>query len=359
VVGLTRRLVFANNYSMTKAFRDVAAGRYPRQHLYGADALAAAGWDVTVAPYAETGLAPSLTRRMRWRAGDLGQQGAVVRSRLHGRVACYAAEPNTLAAVAYLHGVKLWRGPVVTVLHTVPRRTARTVALLRGYDAILCLSSYVRDELLERFDLDPARVAWAAWGPDLGFAGYRATPAAPGDRVVSSGKTNRDQQTLLAALDGARTPATVYARSPRGLPAVDGVELVTDETHEETVEPDGPKFSYGHVLKDLVAASVVAIPLRDPDVISGLSELNDALALGKPVVVTRTEHLRDVDVERIGCGFVVDAGDVQGWRRALTTLRDDPVMRERMGARGRAFAESEWNAGIFGTAVVEALASVT
>lgn len=357
MVGLTRRLVFANNYSMTKAFRDVAAGTYPRQHLYGADALADAGWDVTVAPYAESGAAAALTRRMRWRAGDLGQQGAVVRSRLHGRVACYAAEPNTLAAVAYLHGLKVWGGPVVTVLHTVPRDTARARALLRGYDVIVCLSSYVRDGLVERFGLSPEVVRWAAWGPDLGFPGYRAVP---GERVVSSGKTNRDQRTLLAALDGARgIPATVYARSPRDLQATDGVELVTDETHEETVEPDGPKFSYGHVLKDLVAASVVAIPLRDPDVISGLSELNDALALGKPIVVTRTEHLRDVDVERIGCGFTVDAGDVRGWREALTRLRDDPALRQEMGAKGRAFAEQQWNADVFGRAVVEALASVT
>jgi glycosyltransferase involved in cell wall biosynthesis len=276
---------------------------------------------------------------------------------MHGRVACYAAEPNTLAAVAYLHGVKVWHGPVVTVLHTVPRRTGRTAALLRGYDAIVCLSSYVRDGLLDRFPhLDPATVRWAAWGPDLGFPGYRAVT---GDKVVSSGKTNRDQPTLLAALDGTGIEATVYARTPRGLPAPDGVELVTDETHEETVEPEGPKFSYGHVLKDLVAASVVAIPLRDPDVISGLSELNDALALGKPVVVTRTEHLRDVDVERIGCGFAVEAGDVRGWRTALTTLRDDPAVRSAMGARGRAFAEEQWNAGVFGRAVVEALASVT
>lgn len=342
------RVVFANNYSMTKAFADVRAGVYPAQHLYGADALARNGWDVAVAPFSAR--SDALAKRLRYGLGDLGQEAYVVRAR---RLA-YSGEPNSLALLAYLRALRLRRRALVTVLHTVPRRTARTALQLRGYDRVICLSSYVRERLLATFDLDPARVSWAPWGPALDFPGY--VPA-PGAAVVSSGKTNRDQATLLAALEGL--PGVVYARSPRGLSAPAGVELVTDETHEDTVEPGGPKFSYGHVLKDLVRASVVAIPLRDPDKISGLSELNDALALGKPVVVTRTPHLRDVDVEAIGCGCWVDPGDVDGWRAALTRLHGDPALRASMGAAGRAFAEERWNAAIFGTAVTEALASVS
>ncbi len=341
------RVVFANNYSMTKAFADVARGVYPAQHLYGADALARAGWDVAVAPFSAR--SDELAKRLRYVAGDLGQEAYVVRARR----AAYSGEPNSLALLAYLRGLRLRRRPLVTVLHSVPRRTARTALQLRGYDRVICLSSYVRDELLAAFGLDPERVSWAPWGPALDFPGY--VPAGE-DAVMSSGKTNRDQATLLAALEGL--PGVVYARSPRGLSVPDGVELVTDETHADTVEPGGPKFSYGHVLRDLVRASVVAIPLRDPLKISGLSELNDALALGKPVVVTRTPHLRDVDVEAIGCGWWVEPGDVAGWRTALRRLHDDPALRARMGAAGRAFAEERWNAAIFGQRVVEALASV-
>ena len=337
------RVVFANNYSMTKAFADVARGVYPAQHLYGADALARAGWDVAVAPFSAR--SDALARRSRYWLGDLGQQAHAVRS------AAYAGDLNSLALLSYLRALRLRRRPVVAVLHTVPRRTARTALLLRGYDAVLCLSSYVRDTVRETFGVE---AVFAPWGPALDFPGYVPVD---GEAVVSSGKTNRDQATLLAALDGI--PGVVYARSPAGFTPPATVELVTDETHEDVCEPGGPKFSYGHVLRHLVAASVVAIPLRDPAKISGLSELNDALALGKPVVVTRTEHLRDVDVAAIGCGFVVDAGDVEGWRAALTRLHGDPALRAEMGARGRAFAEERWNAAIFGRAVVETLASVT
>lgn len=341
------KVVFANNYSMTRAFADVARGRYPAQHLYGADALARAGWDLAVAPFSDR--SDALAKRLRYVAGDLGQEAYIVRS----RSLAYAGEPNSLALLAYLRGLRVRRRPLVTVLHSVPRRTARTALQLRGYDRVICLSSYVRESLLDTFGLDPDRVSWAPWGPALDFAGYVPEP---GQAVVSSGKTNRDQATLLAALEGL--PGVVYARSPRGLTVPDGVELVTDETHEDVIDPAGPKFSYGHVLRDLVRASVVAIPLKDPFKISGLSELNDALALGKPVVVTRTPHLRDVDVEAVGCGVWVEPGDVEGWRTALRRLCSDDALRARLGAAGRAFAEERWNARIFGQAVVEALASV-
>src|SRR5688500_9208658 len=140
---------------MTKAFRDVAAGGYPRQHLYGADAIARAGWDVAVAPFSAR--SEALARRLRYRVGDLGQEAYVLRA----RAAAYSGEPNSLAGVAYLRGLRLRRRPLVTVLHTVPRRTARTALLLRGYDRVICLSTYVRDALLAAFDLDPARVTWA------------------------------------------------------------------------------------------------------------------------------------------------------------------------------------------------------
>jgi len=337
------RVVFANNYSMTKAFRDVAAGVYPAQHLYGADALRAAGWDLRVAPFSER--SDALARKAKYRLGDPWQQAFAMRT----RGVAYSGDPNSLAGLAYLRGLHLHFRPLVAVVHTVPRRTLRTRRLLGGYDRIVCLSTYVRDALRETFGIE---AVFAPWGPALDFPGYVATE---GERVVSSGKTNRDQPTLLAALGDRK--ATVYARSPRGLHVPPGVELVTDETHEDTVEPGGPKFSYGHVLRDLVAASVVAIPLEDPAKISGLSELNDALALGKPVIVTRTPHLTDVDVEAIGCGYWVEACDVDGWRAALERL-DDPAERERMGKAGRAFAEQEWNAALFGQAIVDTLASL-
>jgi glycosyltransferase involved in cell wall biosynthesis len=107
------------------------------------------------------------------------------------------------------------------------------------------------------------------------------------------------------------------------------------------------------VIDDMRDASVVAIPMAT-DRLLGLTELADALALGKPVVVTRSEFL-DVDVEAIGCGRFVEPGDVEGWAAALSELMGDTDLRRRMGAAARDYAESSCNERMFGEIVVAAL----
>ena len=99
-------------------------------------------------------------------------------------------------------------------------------------------------------------------------------------------------------------------------------------------------------MDDLRDAAVVAIPIANTDTVVGLTELNDALALGKPVVMTKNEFI-DVDIEAIGCGISVAPGDTEGWRRALDSLMGNPSRRRAMGRAGREFAVREWNYELF------------
>jgi glycosyltransferase involved in cell wall biosynthesis len=182
----------------------------------------------------------------------------------------------------------------------------------------------------------------ARWGPDLAYPLYTPT----GDElIVSAGQTARDQATLLRALNGSALGARVYA-GDADVPDVEGTEVVR-----------GQPRHYAEVLEDLRRASVVAIPLRPDDRLLGLTELNDALALGKPVVMTRTQAV-DLDPECIGCGFSVAPGDAAGWRAALERLASDESLRAQLGARGREFAEREHNADVFRAQLVEAVRSV-
>ena len=83
-----------------------------------------------------------------------------------------------------------------------------------------------------------------------------------------------------------------------------------------------------------------------PARLTGLTEAVDALALGKPIVATRSPYF-PFDIEAIGCGLWVDAGDADGWTRAIERLMGDPGARAEMGAAGRRFAEREWNYDAF------------
>ena len=164
--------------------------------------------------------------------------------------------------------------------------------------------------------------------------------------MVSAGKTNRDIPTLLEALRRSRQPARVYSTSP-GLSDVANARVISPQSQGR------PLFEFGEVLEDMRRASIVAIPIADPERLTGLSELNDAMALEKPVIVTRSPQL-DLDIEEIGCGIWVNQGNADAWTRAIERLASDPAGAAEMGRNGRRFAESAWNNDLFGRGVVDA-----
>jgi len=61
----------------------------------------------------------------------------------------------------------------------------------------------------------------------------------------------------------------------------------------------------------------------------------EAMAAGKPVVVTNVRGNRDL-VEHGDDGFLVELGDVEGLAQALLQLIRNPGLREKMGQAGRA-----------------------
>jgi glycosyltransferase involved in cell wall biosynthesis len=343
------RVCFSNNYSTALTERRCAAGTYPRQHLYGLGHLRLAGFDVEVREPRQREAVAWLSRTARGRIGDLHQlPRAVARGRAD--TVDVAAEPWHVAALAQLRA-KGWRQqPLVTIVHAPIRVSAFSRRLMAGMDAVLCMSAALRDRVLEDFGRDDTTTIWAPWGPDLSFVGYRSTGET---HVVSTGKTMRDPATLMAALEGTGIPARVYGATR----SVDKAEAVIPQGHSDLGGGKVPQFSYEQVLPDLRSAAIVAVPLASDDRLAGLSEIADALALGKPLVVTRSRWL-DVDVERVGCGIAVNAGDVAGWRSALEQLWHDPERRQAMGRAGREFAQREFNADLFGGAVVRAVQQV-
>jgi glycosyltransferase involved in cell wall biosynthesis len=339
------RVVFSNNYPMDVARRLCAERRYPRQHLYGTHVLEAGGIGVDYAPFSYSSPLYRASARLGWRLGDLHQEWTIAR-RSGARMAAYAGEPHHVAGLSLARRAGVFRHPLVAVVHQEANGP------LRGVDVAVCLSRRVRDRL--HADGHPDAV-WAPWGPDLDLPAYTPTGAT---HVVSTGKSGRDLPTLLAALDGLGVPAKVYALPPLPTNVPPGVELVTTDRHEDHGGGDAPQFAFERVIEDVRSASVVAIPLLRTDRLTGLTELCDALALAKPVVMTRTPYV-DVDLAAVGCGVWVEPGDVRGWRDALRDLASDPAAAAEMGANGRAYAEREWNAEAFGRVVAGVVRLVT
>lgn len=328
-------VAFGMNYPADEARRLWAEGRYPGSHLWGGASLEAAGHVVRYVGLGRHG-------RARTQAGArlqsvLGRRVPQLSAATSGADVVLAGDPSTFAALALLRRAGLLRRPVVAVVHPSASTSAVMARVLRSYDVVVCLSRETHRVLVGVLGRDPARTLLAPYGPDLSWVGYQPRP---GLRVVSSGKTHRDEQVLLHALRATGLAARVHTRDHVGTTQLEQVEHVG-------------LASYPVVLGDLQTARIVAIPLLRTDGTFGITELNDALALGKPVIMTRNPHI-DLDVEKVGCGRLVAPGDVAAWVAALREL-DDPQLSHEMGQRGRAFAEKSWNADLFGEVVLRAV----
>lgn len=317
----------------------------PRQHAWGVDGLAARGHRVALAPFHEPregNLLERLSERTRGLLGHLDQEAYTLR-RITRFDALYCADQTGLSALALARAV-VPAARFISVVHHPIGHAARRAALAR-HDVLVCLSPAVRGDLERTLPRPRPRIVHLPWGPDLGSPLYR--PRGDGNGVVSVGKSNRDLATLARAL--ARTGATgvVYDLERRLSEAPSDAVRVLRPGQSDGVDPNSPGgYLPARVIADAAAAAIVAIPVLDPSRLTGLTEAVDALALGKPIVATRSPYF-PFDVEAIGCGLWVDAGDADGWTRAIERLMGDPGARTEMGTAGRQFAERGWNYDAF------------
>ncbi len=335
------RVLVANNYQLDTVLRLHLEGAWPREHLWGIGYLAERGHDVAVVPWSRdlfgAPLGPlerRLPRGIRAVMGPIGYESAVIRHSA-GRDVLYSAHADTTQGIGLLRSIGLFRTAIVGVVHPEYVHSAWAARAIRSLDAVICLSERTAARVGELAGVPASRIHVLHWGPDLTFPGYRVVSG--GEGVISSGKSRRDLGTLLsAALALPSVRFTLYGRADQA------------ETGPNVVMTS--KQGYRNVLGDIAASAVVAIPLPtsggETTGTTGLSELNTALAMGKPVVMTRNPYI-DMNVTGEGVGIEVEANDAEGWVRAIRQLVADPDAAREMGQRGRLFVEHSWNADCF------------
>ena len=92
-------------------------------------------------------------------------------------------------------------------------------------------------------------------------------------------------------------------------------------------------------------SAFIAVSLRgDRGGQAGSRVVYEAMSMGKAIIATRSRGLIGLGVMTEGetCLFV-DSGDVDGWRTAIATLRNDPARARAMGASAREVVENGVN----------------
>jgi glycosyltransferase involved in cell wall biosynthesis len=220
------------------------------------------------------------------------------------------------------------------------------LGLQGAIDLFLVYSTWQQRFVQERWRLPPERVVFTPFMVDAHFfAPERASPerwasadfAPPAGEwpiICSAGLEFRDYPTLITGVRGLDVRVVLAAASPWSKRA--------DTTQGQALPPNVlvRRFSQ-HELRDLYAASqIVVMPLYDVTFQAGVTAILEAMAMGRPVICSRTAGQTDVVVEGV-TGLYVPPGDPRALREAIAYLLANPEVGRQMGQAGRERVERE------------------
>jgi len=327
---------------------DARAGGAPREFFYGMLGLEARGYPIVIG---DTHTDPANA------AGRTFMSLEILRNRFT-KVGWSRARVNAIqdaftqndVAISFTDGFTIAMGLSARTLPQTTKRVGgfmglcdlseRASPLLRGHvdrtirkslsglDHIFFFGSADRHEAIARYGLDPTQTSEFAFGVDTEFW-------CPGDHLPESedilavgSDPSRDYQTLLSAQINQRLRilTRLNVTVPPHLTKVD----VIHGSLQSGVLSD-------RELRDLYrTAQIIAVPLKDVWQPTGQSVTMQAMACGRPVVLTRGRGLWDPEllVDGENC-LLVPPGDAAAWKTAFERLSGDPELRARISAASR------------------------
>jgi len=222
------------------------------------------------------------------------------------------------------------------------RKTRRlaTARGLRRAAAIVCYSSAEAERLCSAFPAVAAKVHYCRLGFDV--PPQLEVREAPERRViVSAGASNRDYSALWAA--AAAVPATILVFAQ---PQTIQTAIPAPANLHVEQEFDWPRF-----FAAMAGARAVVIPIDDPHKTAGQLVALQAMHLGRAIVATDCDGLRDYLRDGV-TAILVPAHDAGRLSEALTMVVTDDGLAERLGDAARREAEELLTAGAFWSRVL-------
>lgn len=203
-------------------------------------------------------------------------------------------------------------------------RTTALRAVLRRLDRVWTLSRAQVPVLVDWLGVDAGRTAFLPFGIDVDFFPRLPMPSRP--MILSLGNDrDRDVKTLYGALGRvhrARPQVRLVVQSRSSAPAPPGVEVVSDIPAARLAE------TYGE-------ATVIAIATQTNLHVSGMTAALEAMAVGRPVVMSSTPGVDDYVADG-ETGTLTRVGDVTAMSDALVDLIDQRELAESWGAAAAA-----------------------
>lgn len=303
-----------------------------------------------------------------WRAARLGRFDVVVATSPHLFNAAAGWLAGRLKSTPWVYELRdLWPDSIVAVGAVRSRRWVRVLGwldrqLCRRAAAVVCVTRSFVEQLTGR-GVAPERLAyipagiypeeWSVEGSD-GSNWRRKLDLGPQHILVTYAGTLGLAHGLDTVIEAA---ARLEVRRPeiRFVLAGDGAERhrLADLTRSRGL---GNVFFTGLIsraqVRQLVAGSdVCLVLLRDQPLFRTVlpSKMFEAMAAGRPLVLGVAGEAKDV-LEASGGGISIPPEDAGALCEAIESFADDPSLRRRMGACGRAYVTAHFDRRSWSTA---------
>jgi glycosyltransferase involved in cell wall biosynthesis len=242
--------------------------------------------------------------------------------------------------------------PHVVVAHKLSSgwKTAlfRVWRLYKRFTHVICVCRAQADYAVNKLGLPASSVDFIYDKVDHHF--FQPIQAETENYILAVGKEQRDYKSLIQAVDGTGLRVVIVASSPWSngrvqFKSADHVTVLSNLTYHEL------KLMYAR-------ARLVVVPLLDVDYAAGVNSVLEAMAMAKPLIVTRSQGITDYVVDN-ETGIDVTTQDVRGLRYCILSLWQKPGERDRLGANARQAVEEQMNLDIYVDRVVQIMRQVT
>jgi glycosyltransferase involved in cell wall biosynthesis len=238
----------------------------------------------------------------------------------------------------------LWDASVGTswkVLRVIQKLT------LPRYDGFMMLTGAQERHLREHFDI---KVPVARIGYNVDESFYRpGRKSTDGDYVLAVGDDiSRDYSTLLAA--ASRTPSRFLIKSAWRPTASSGAVSANVTFLSRRLSREEFRALYE-------GARIVVLPLHTVDHAGGITALFEAMAMGKPLIVTASGVARDFVTDEIHA-LLVPHEDPAALAGAVNRLEQDEALRLKLGANARRHIEDHFSTRALAERMVDFLKGV-
>jgi glycosyltransferase involved in cell wall biosynthesis len=323
-------------------------GAIERYRLFGLDQLAARAGGVrhnlegAVPPVWARAMATAINKPLYGIGGYGGDFATVLASlrRINQADVVFSTVDTVGIPLILLKQAGLVRPPLVYISIGLPERLAQLrgdrmkrlyARALRGTQAIVAYAESEAHQLRAWLGASAPQISFVPFGVDV--HAFRPLPeATPETDVVTVGADPRRDFALLVRI-AARRPELSF----RIVASAEHARALTDVPDNVAVETDIP---LEEVRDRLAQARVVALPVRDNSYSGATTTLLQAMAMAKPVVVSRTDAIAaGYELEDgVNCRLVTP-GDAAAFERALVVTLAGADAASVLGIRARETVE--------------------